>query len=608
MGRNLRRAGLATLLSTLALTALAGCGKSDLLQKLNQFSEAISSPTQIKFAFCTDPAYAQKQYLKTIIILDHSGSNQQNYLMAADGSGAPQLVAGVPVINASYATDPLGYTRYGQTTTPGTLLNYLNGLPANDVQDPTKFFALIDFSNSATTYPPSSAGFTSNIGDFYTHVLADSKVSGTAPADGGSTDYLGALTAAYHIMTADIQAAQTCAALPLGSASPGAWCPTPGKQIASSYVIVFMSDGSPITNLSGIGVDANGNIVVTGQIGVTKEATTDILAQVSTIAALTSNAAFVTAVNLFTIYYYAPGNIDLGGQTLLANMARAGNGISYNALSGSNIDYSQFQPPAKRIKYKLSDVFVTNGSVTWWTDNALHPDTDRDGLPDDVEVAWGSDPKKADSDNNGVSDFVEYQLAHGAARTATVNYAGAACSSIAHQTVNGAVVFKQSDPDGLNDCEKTLLSNVSGIGNADSNGDLIADFLEFKAGLPFQTSSLPSISVRDQDGLTIYQKIKWSLPINVPSTQLLSFTPAKYDLRLLTSDANQDCYNLNVSNLPRLNANDMVRIDVFENSELLQTPPLYRVGQKSFAGSDAVSFADWKDPAEIAAKTWSVPP
>jgi hypothetical protein len=595
-----------------------GCGKLDTLAPLEKVILQSISHNKVTVGFCTEPAFDQKQYLKTIIILDHSGSNQQNFLLAADGSGAPALVGGVPVISPMYGTDPTGRTRYGTTATTGTLLNYLSTLPANDPADPTKFFALVDFSSAATTYPQNSTGFTSDIPGFYNHVLADSIAGGTAPSDGDATNYMAALGAAYDIMRADVDAATRCAALPLGSASPGAWCLTPGRPVASSYAIVFMSDGSPITDVSGIGVDSNGNLVVTGAITITKQPATDILGQVASMAAMTTNVKFVTSVNLFTIYYYVPGNVDASAQALLSNMAKVGNGIAYNALSGSNIDYSKFQPPKKRIKYTLADVFVTNSSTAWGKDGVLHADVDMDGLPDDVELAWGSDPALLSSDRNGVSDLVKYQLTHGQACVSknaagrcvdpVVNYRTGLCAGIPNSNIAGQLTFRSSDPNGLNDCEKRILNNVGGIGNPDSNSDLIPDWLEFKNEIPFQLGTTPAINVRDQDGYTIYQKIKWSLPMSVPTGQILNLQPVNYDLRLISTTADQDCYSLTVSDLPTMSTNDMIRVDVIQKSELLRENMIYRVAKKNFAGSTSLQFRSWTDAAEIAANTWSIWP
>lgn len=539
--------------------------------------------------------------------------------MAADGSGAPAIVSGSIVVSPIYATDPLGHTRYGNVTTAGTLLNYLNNVPVNDPKDPTRFFALVDFNQSASTYPTNSSGFTSDTKDFYNHVKQDATSGGSGPTDGNSTSYLGALGAAYSIISNDIQSAEDCAALAVGSASPGAWCPEPGVPTASSYVIVFMSDGSPITDISGVGVDANGNIVVTGQITITKEPAAQILGQVGTIAGLASNSKFVAGVNLFSIYYYYPGNVDQSGQQLLASMAKAGNGIAYNALSGTNINYAQFQPPAKLIKYRLADVFVTNPSVTWWDDGVLHQDSDMDGLPDDVEKAWGSNPHNAFSDGNGVSDLVKYRASNakpcanlgglGLCQDAVVDYAGSTCNGISTSVVNGHLVFHSSDPGGLNDCEKVVLSDAGGIGNPDSNNDLIPDWLEFLSAIPFQMGTAPAVTTPHQDGYTTDQKIKYSLPVNYPTQQLINLNPSNYSLNLVSSNASQDCYALTVTGIPVIGDGNTIRVDIIEKSELTQENYLYKVGKKKFApGSLTMQFAGWTDPAEIAAKTWSVWP
>ena len=617
MGRGLSLMGKSVGMGIAALSLVA-CQGDDQLSSLAQVVASSTTPNGVTVNFCTDPAYNLKQYLKTIIILDHSGSNQENYLMAATGNGAPAIVNNTIVISPTYATDPTGTTRYGTVNSPGTLLNYLSTVPANNPADPTRFFALIDFNDQAATYPANSAGFTSDTVGFYNYVLADSQSGQNKPTDGGSTSYLSALNKAYAIMSADVQAAAACQAMAV-TAAPTTSCPNPGKANASSYVIVFMSDGSPITNISGVGVDGNGNIVVTGQITITTESATDILGEVNAITALASNAQYVASVNLFTIYYYYPGNVDLNGQALLANMAKNGNGIAYNALSGSNIDYTQFQPPAKRIKYTLSDIFVTNPSVVWWTDGQQHLDTDMDGLPDSVETAWGSNPLVANTDKNGVSDLVKYRLSNAAACTtknsaglctdAVTNYATGSCSSITHSTSGGIVTFKSSDPDGLNDCEKDLLGDLTGVGNADSNGDFIPDWLEFKNGLPFQVGTTPAINSNSQDGYSEYQKIKLSMPLNVPLNQLLNYAPPTYALSQISTNANQDCYALQVNNLPQIGDGNTVRVDVIEKSALLPNNPLYRVGKKKFAtGSKAITFADWNNAAENALGTWSTSP
>jgi len=592
------------------------CDHSSPLVPLDTVNLASTVTYDVQVNFCAPPPQPQKMYLKTVIVLDHSGSNAQNYKMASDGSGAPDISSGNLIISPLYATDPKGLTRYGTPTNSGTLLNYLNNLSPNDPADPTRFFALVDFNSSANTYPAGSTGFTSNIADFYNHVYTDAGAAqGGAPNDSGGTSYLAALTAAYNIVANDVKNAKACAAL-APTAAPTPSCPKPGVIAASSYVVVFMSDGSPIINIAGVGTNSSGNIVITGPIVLTKESTTDILGQVGSIVNLQADDKYVASVNFFTIYYYSPGNVDTSGQTILAQMAKAGSGLAYNALSGSNIDYNQFQPPQKVLQYSLSDIFVTNANAVWWTDGKFHQDSDGDGLPDDIETAWGSDPQNPSTDGNGVSDLVKYQLNKGAAcvkknvkgicQDPVTNYTTGLCSGVKYTNVGGKIKFASSDPSGLNDCEKILLNDQAGIGAPDSNQDSIPDWLEFINNVPFQSGTTPAVTTVNQDGYTTYQKIKTSLPVSTPLNILLNLVPAVYNLAPATSPGTQSCYNLNVSNFPALSSSNKVRVDVIMKSNLVKDSYLYKVGFKAFGtGNSSVIFNDWNDPLEITNKTWS---
>ncbi len=593
---------------------LPACDKKPKLDPLTTINLASAITNQVGVNFCTPIAQQQKLYLKTLIILDHSGSNGQNYKMAADGSGAPDVSSGTLVVSPQYATDPQGFTRYGKTTSPGTLLNYLSTLSPNDPADPTRFFALVNFSSDASTYPTNSIGFTSDISGFYNHVVSDAGAPAGNPNDSGGTSYLSALNAAYNIINNDVQAAKNCSALPT-SATPTASCPKPGTVTPSSYVVIFMSDGSPIIKIEGVGTDPSGNVVVTGDLVITKESTNEILGKVGSMVDLQTNNKFVASVNFFTIYYYHEGNIDASSQTLLSQMAKTGNGLPYNALSGSNINYAQFQPPTKQVQYILSDIFVTNTNGVWWNGNYVL-DSDGDGLPDDVEKAWGSNPLKAISDGNGVSDLVKYKLtnaspcqsknANGLCRDAVVNYKAGLCSAISTTSPGGVLTYKSSDPNGLNDCEKVLLNNQAGIGVPDSNQDSIPDWLEFINNVPFQAGSLPAVSQVNQDGYTTYQKIKYSLPVATPLNTMLNVLPANYNLTQVSSTALQTCYQLNVTHFPIVGPNNKVRVDITMKSNLIKDSYVYRVGLKSFGtNSNSLFFNDWTDATEISNKTWS---
>ena len=76
--------------------------------------------------------------------------------------------------------------------------------------------------------------------------------------------------------------------------------------------------------------------------------------------------------------------------------------------------------------------FVTNSSVVMESDGKPHLDSDMDGLPDDLETAWGSNPNKADTFGLGISDLSLYTLLGGAplSQAGLPNPASGACASL----------------------------------------------------------------------------------------------------------------------------------------------------------------------------------
>lgn len=597
--------------------SLASCTQSNLLP-LQQRDLTPASPTGVTVNFCTDPAQVIHSRLKYVIVLDHSGSNANNYKMVPE-TGAPDTspnngFGGQIVAGPQLATDLSGYSRYGATNIPGTLLNFLDTTPANDPQNPMEYFAFIAFNGGVQQYP-TTLTFDSDVRDFENYVYSTSPACDPAVAvggcqvigDSGATNYIDTLTAIKNLIQQDINAAKDCADI-TKTPTPTATCPVPGRVVASAYVIVFMTDGSPI-----ISIIPGPPVVVNRQ---DQPSASPIIGGVSSIVGLAANSRFVEGINFFTIYYYQPTNPDNTAATLLQNMATAGNGQFYNVTSGSNINYASFVPPSRLVKYTLSDVFVTNASTVIANTGLALADTDGDGIDDATEATLGSSPSDPDSDGNGVSDFVEWKLkgkpcngvdANGrcAKNANTLNFRTGACSAIKSTVTAGRVTFQSSDPADFNDCEKLLLGDSGGINNPDSNGDVLPDWLEFRNGLPFQIGTASATSSQDGDGVSAYQKVKTSLPALTPSYQLLTPHPAQYDMEMLSSTALQDCYKLTVQGLPIVGANNKVRVDVMMRSPLLSDSYLYRVGLKAFNGtSQVINFDDWTSAAEQALGTW----
>jgi hypothetical protein len=593
-----RVALVALLLSSVSLQS---CEYKAVLEPLQRYIVEPPQPVKtVNVNFCTDPAVAEKSAVKTLVILDHSGSNKLNYMMSPDGSGNPYVVNNQVTIASNLGTDPFGTLRYGTLTTPGSLLHFLNNLAPNDPADPLRYFSLVNFQSSAYYLPGLGAKFTADIPAFYQAVLTDARGGNAAnpngvPADTGSTSYLSALQAAYNMITADINAAKVCAAQP-ANAAPTLDCPHPGISRTSSYVIVMASDGAPIISTQGLSSSGS----VTGNLVLTREPTNEILGLVQALVALTADKKYVSGVNLFTVHYVSPNNnVDNTARTLLAEMARVGQGLAYVSVSGSSIDFTRFQAPARLIKYLLSDLFVTNVSGAFGDDGLFASDRDSDGITDATEATLGLNPASADSNGNGVQDLVEYQI-----RGRGINI-GTTCSGIQK---NGSQ-YKASDPSGLNDCEKILLGDTGGINNPDSNSDGVPDWMAFKNSLPFQLNMAPAYLSTLSDGYTNYQKVKFSLPTQVPLTMIKGWKPSNYKLTQVSNTASQSCYKLAVKDLPFVGTTDKIRVEIVERSELLQDRFLYRSATKPFAASlNDLDFHDWNDAAEKAAGTWKVWP
>src|ERR1700679_4264370 len=124
-------------------------------------------------------------------------------------------------------------------------------------------------------------------------------------------------------------------------------------------------------------------------------------------------------------------------------------------------------------------------------------DSDGDGIPDEIELQWGSNPNAYDSDGNGVGDGVEYYLwgspcgsiasANLGQKGQTCTAAGAVRSFLAvpgcQNPGSGSTVYPDTDQDYLNDCEEGLLG--SSYTDFDSNQDWVPDEFEWLYNVPY---------------------------------------------------------------------------------------------------------------------------
>ena len=499
--------------------------------------------------FCTSPPTPTKENLKYVFVLDHSASNQPGFFDPADVSN----------------TDPQGARRYGP------LVNFVQGI-VDDPLTPTSF-ALIDFSDaskhvgSVTGFNPSKSSFLSDVNCDWlgqdSGCAAPTTPTTPTPSDGGFTNYVAAISNAQQIIQDD--ATQAAA---LGAQPP----------VSTRYVVIFVTDGLPkisdtvTQDMSSIGpaIDAMMSVATDPRFK-------------QYVSSITFNAA-----------YYAQDVESLSAENLLTNMSDQGQGQFIKFLTGANVLYQRFAPPSRNLRNVLTDAFIDDENAVWWQDGTFLGDTDGDGLPDMIEAQLGSNPGVRDSDGNGVSDLVEYRTKGRACDAAGCSQAGrdpyAICAGFSPtRAADGSVTFASTSNDGLNDCEKFLLSGDRTTFN--TNGDFIPDFLAFKYGLPIALGTADAAFADPfRDGVMNYAKVKSGLPTQVSQSSLSAFSQRSMTI-VATDSPSPDisCYRLTARKIALAGSGDSIRVMLIQNDAAATNKP-FMVQARARVQSGGVAF------------------
>ncbi|MGZ3744208.1 MAG: hypothetical protein ACXVBQ_10130 [Pseudobdellovibrionaceae bacterium] len=522
------------------------------LQPLDIASSGIYNYADVDARFCTSAPAPAQQKLKYMFIIDHSASNKPG--VTQDASDVQN-------------TDADGSRRYGP------MINFINNLVV-DAQT-TPYFGLISFNDTAAQAAGLN-GFTSDLAAFVQTAKTDWVGGGTAmlpsPQDSGFTNYQAALNLAFQLIKQDAQmeaAVQT------------------GAIITSVYQIVFVSDGVP-------------TILNSGSTLYTQQFTTDLQPVIQNLLALKTNvtlAPYIANVSLNTAYYFNTADgANAAAITLLQKMADTGNGLFEQFGTGQQILYQAFAPASRSVVNNLVDVFVENENAVWWDNGAFMLDSDGDGLPDAIEMQFGSDRFVADTDGNGVSDLVEYRTkgkpCNGEACAAAARDPYAMCAGYSPTTdTNGRVTFASSSNDGLNDCEKFLLNGNTQSFN--SNGNIIPDLLAFKNTLSIQKADA-SVALADPfgDGIINYQKLKLGYPIQVSTKAVDYFEPRITNLTIDSKTADGvTCYHYTVGGVAISNNENKIKVYVVQNSSLIQDKPFLMSAEASLDGNLKANFS-----------------
>jgi len=221
--------------------------------------------------------------------------------------------------------------------------------------------------------------------------------------------------------------------------------------------------------------------------------------------------------------FYPPGPGKCAGNSS-ADTARTGRLLSQLAYAG-NGGFQQFttaeQIPAGFLKvgqdlYTSRDALVMKEFMVYNSNvlpvsNGIQPDTDADGLTDDVEQQLKTCISDEDTDGDGLSDIVEVKLATDPLRsTKAVECVDLAFTKesdddpCAPGTSKTWTIFQDLDKDGLNTCEERLLGTEDSLYDSDADG--IPDKIELKSGSNYLAND--QLKDADLDGVVNRDEIR----------------------------------------------------------------------------------------------------
>lgn len=270
-------------------------------------------------------------------------------------------------------------------------------------------------------------------------------------------------------------------------------------------------------------------------------------------------APFYKNIKLHTAYYW--GNY-LGGKTtipvdpanreLMRKMAETGNGKFIEFTDGKMVDFTLFQQVEAKLRKQLISYYILPEGLQWVFDDkkkGLESDVDNDGLADYKEIELGSDPKKYDTDGDGINDGIQLRVTKQPCREfncAPVTRLDPLCQS--YIKIDNTI--RDSDGDGLNDCEEFYLQ--SNKENIDSNRNFITDFDEFTLGNNLTQENLLTGDT-DGDGINDHLEFRKFLPIHIPNSNLTTDQNLGMEYILEKTKQLEDgrqCYKLKIEKMP----------------------------------------------------------
>lgn len=395
------------------------------------------------------------------------------------------------------------------------------------------------------------------------------------------SDFSKALTAARAAVEKDLDLAVTTGRT--GGANP------------SVYAVVFMSDGVP-TILSSDGTEAKQekNLILSAVSGNLMKA----------FGRTDPRNAFLDQIVLNTGYYGALTNTpeeDALAKDILRSMVQEANGLlslpdakpgnvlgEFVDFSGQDLELRRFAFPERQRKFELREVLVRNENLVW-EQGRLLPDSDADGLSDELETAYALDPADPDTNHDGVGDGVTARIFGCAAGECLARDPTSFKINICRGLWSSEqpLRYPDSDADGLNDCEEALIG--SSLASFHSANSWVPDSVLFFSGVNPLAPASEFLSDPDASGMTLYQRLKGFLP-RMGSPKDPAHVPAKYRVSRRQEAGKAPCWNVEVDHLTYARTTDRFRVYWMESSPGFRKD-LLRSAVKPMSGME-IRFTD----------------
>ncbi|HJL39822.1 MAG TPA: VWA domain-containing protein [Myxococcales bacterium LLY-WYZ-16_1] len=404
------------------------------------------------------------------------------------------------------------------------------------------------------------------------------------------TDYQGALSTAFLILAQDM------------IDSP------PAELARTKYVVLFLSDGDPFPTCCSDESAAQGlctqerNIPFCDDPDAIRANPTQLpfleagqdynqpyqifdviqdimeLAENFGVGELRINTAFLFDPTLVDDVNPATGCFEIAGvnfvcpedaRELLGRIAEIGQGVFRDFSNAEEIDFLGFDVSNIKRDNALKNLIATNVNALP-TSQGLRPDSDGDGLDDDLEFEEQMDRSNRDSDGDGFSDPVEYRFRRNGLDPLSFN---PGCEE--------GELRDDLDADGLLTCEEILLRTSTDLFDTDADG--VPDGLEVMYGtLPNESDNLRDA---DLDGRRNGDEIRFHTSIGFDEANQRVELAYRYETdEVERNERGGRCYDFTVRNIQ------------------LETP-LARPGEdRSFARNDIFVYtaeAPFDDPNDF---------